>query len=94
MITTTVTKTTHKTEDTIPKCDTCGALATHATADNYEIPSTDPEGWREFKLMEKFRNGCAKHPVVSRTKYLDGRVRLTENCVPEKSEWALNDQIS
>lgn len=75
-------ETFHKTVDTLPKCDTCGAPATHGTFDNFEVVSSSE--WREFEPASREKRGCAQHPVVSRTIYKDGRTRLTAECVPEK----------
>ncbi len=84
MITTFSTKTTHKSEETFPKCDICRATATHAVQDCREVPTKDPEGYREFEILTAVRRGCADHTVFSCTTYLDGRKLRTDLCVPEK----------
>lgn len=70
-------------EVSVHVCDLCEKVATQSVFDNEEIPSTSPEGWREFKLTTQ-RFGCAWHPPVSMTKYLDGRTIPTLQCNPEK----------
>jgi hypothetical protein len=80
----TSSRTTHKSETTFPKCDTCGTAATHGVQDCNEILTTDPEGYREFELISQIRRGCASHSVVSYTTYLDGRKLHTDACVPER----------
>jgi hypothetical protein len=79
----TVTKTTHKTQDTIPKCDTCGALATHGCLDCREINHVPSDGYRYFEAT-KLKRGCASHPVIAYTTYSDGRLLRTDECVPER----------
>lgn len=71
----------HQSSETLPKCNTCGGPATHGTRDNREVPSNDE--WRSF-IMLKEKRGCAKHPVVGLTFYLDGRTLKTEDCKPER----------
>ena len=78
----------HQTMDTLPKCNTCGAPATHGTQDNKEVPSNDE--WRSFVQLKEKR-GCAKHPVVSLTFYLDGRTLKTDDCKPERYRGEQND---
>ena len=68
----------------MPKCDKCKELA-HFGKHNYrEVPTTDPEGWREF-TEGPLMKGCDLHVPVSLTYYLDGRVVPTEQCRPEKT---------
>lgn len=83
----------HKTEKTFPRCDHCASPATHGVFDNVEVDAL-PGEWREFKLLKKERRGCAEHPVASRTLYLDHRVLLTSECVPERVPWPSADQLS
>jgi len=65
-------------------CDTCKIeLATQETFDQFEVPSTDPEGWRMFEAGPAKR-GCDRHPVENFAHYLDGRVIAIKHCVPEK----------
>jgi hypothetical protein len=65
------------------KGDGFPGLAFVGTYDNREVPSTDPEGWREFEAFGPEKRGCVKHPPTSLTYYLDGRVLRTVDCVSE-----------
>jgi hypothetical protein len=68
----------------MPKCDKCGELARHGRHHYREVPSSDPEGWREF-VTEPMMCGCDAHMPISKTFYLDGRVVLTDSVVSEKA---------
>ena len=81
-MTNTTTETIHKSLTTLPKCDTCGATATHGVLDMKEVPSSDGV-YREFEATGEKR-GCQQHAAISYTTYLDGRVKKTCECVPEK----------
>jgi hypothetical protein len=79
---TNTTETFHQSRRTLPKCDTCGETATHGAFDVKEVTSSDGV-YREFEATTEKR-GCSQHAVVSYTTYLDGRVKKTGECVPEK----------
>ena len=76
-------KTIHRALSTLPKCDVCGTPATHGAVDCREIPTTDPDGWREFEQLPE-RRGCSQHPVVAMTFYMYGRIKPSAECVPEQ----------